>query len=102
MRRICAVALMMFFSVYFGAYSAIAKEKLVISAQFDEMPSEVQSSETFVKQLYVDEKKILTIKFLKEKRLTSLCRFICIKNSHQVLMYKRKIFRLYLINLKTC
>lgn len=67
MRRICAVALMMFFSVYFGAYSAIAKEKLVISAQFDEMPSEVQSSETFVKQLYVDEKKDFDNKISQRK-----------------------------------
>lgn len=67
MRKICAVALMMFFSVYFGAYSAIAKEKLVISAQFDEMPSEVQSSETFVKQLYVDEKKDFDNKISQRK-----------------------------------
>lgn len=67
MRRICAVALMMFFSVYFGAYSAIAREKLVISAQFDEMPSEVQSSETFVKQLYVDEKKDFDNKISQRK-----------------------------------
>lgn len=67
MRRICAVALMMFFSVYFGAYSAIAKEKLVISAQFDEMPSEVQSSETFVKQLYVVEKNDFDDKISQRK-----------------------------------
>ena len=43
--------------IYFGAYSAYAKEKLALSVPYDEMPSEIQNSETFVKQLYVQEKK---------------------------------------------
>lgn len=67
MKKTCAFALMVLFSIYAGAYSAIAKEKLIISAQFDEMPSEVQNSETFVKQLYVVEKNDFDDKISQRK-----------------------------------
>ena len=66
MKKICTYVLMAVLSIYFGAYSALAGEKLVISAQFDEMPSEIQS-DTFVKQLYVEEKKDFDRKISQKK-----------------------------------
>ena len=54
-------------SIYFGTYSALAGEKLVISAQFDEMPSEIQNSDTFVEQLYVQEKRSFDQKISQKK-----------------------------------
>ena len=59
MKKICLVAFVGFLCVYLGAYSAYAKEKLV--------PSEIQNSETFVKQLYVSEKRSFDQKISQRK-----------------------------------
>ena len=68
MRRILAVALMVVFSINFGALNVCAKEKLTLNAPYDEMPSEVQSSETFVEQLYVQEKRSFDQKISQAKK----------------------------------
>lgn len=57
MRRICLMALIGCLCVYLGAYSAYAKERLALNVPYEEMPSEIQNSEAFVKQLYVQEKQ---------------------------------------------
>lgn len=53
--------------IYFGAYSAYAKEKLALSVPYDEMPSEIQNSDTFVEQLYVQEKRSFDQKISQKK-----------------------------------
>lgn len=67
MKRICLVAFVGFLCVYLGAYSAYAKEKLALNVPYDEMPSEIQNSETFVKQLYVSEKRSFDQKISQRK-----------------------------------
>lgn len=67
MKKVCAGVFFAVFGFYFCTCGAFAKEKLFISAQLDEMPSEVQSSDTFVKQLYVGEKKDFDNKVLEKK-----------------------------------
>lgn len=66
MGKKCTFVLAMVLSIYFGVSAAYAGEKLVISAQFDEMPSEIQS-DTFVKQLYVEEKRDFDKKISQKK-----------------------------------
>ena len=57
MKKICTMALIGYLCIYLGAYSACAKERLTLNVPYDEMPSEIQNSDTFVKQLYVQEKR---------------------------------------------
>ena len=60
--------LMAFFGLCACIQGAFAKEKLTLNAPYDEMPSEIQNSDTFVEQLYVQEKKKFRPKnFAKEK-----------------------------------
>lgn len=65
--------------VYLGAYSAYAKERLALNVPYEEMPSEIQNSETFVKQLYVQEKKVFDEKISQRKN-----------NNPKVPLYKYK------------
>ena len=51
------MALVGYLCIYLGAYSACAKERLTLNVPYDEMPSEIQNSDTFIKQLYVQEKQ---------------------------------------------
>ena len=67
MKKICLVAFVGFLCVYLGAYSAYAKEKLALNVPYDAMPSEIQNSETFVKQLYVSEKRSFDQKISQRK-----------------------------------
>ena len=67
MRKICMMAFIGYLCIYLGAYSAYAKERLVLNVSYEEMPSEIQNSETFVKQLYVQEKKSFDQKISQKK-----------------------------------
>ncbi len=67
MKKISSVALVLF-CVFFGAASAMAQEKLVLSTPLDEMPSQIQDSDTFVKQLYVQEKRSFDQKISQAKK----------------------------------
>ena len=67
MKKICLMVLIGYFCIYFGAYSAFAKERLTLNVPYDEMPSEIQNSDTFLKQLYVQEKKNFDQKISQRK-----------------------------------
>lgn len=68
MKKISNAALVIIFCAFFSASSAIAQEKLVLSTPLDEMPSQVEDSDTFVKQLYVQEKRNFDQKISQAKK----------------------------------
>lgn len=68
MKKISSTALVMIFCVFFSASSVMAQEKLVLGTPLDEMPSQIEDSDTFVKQLYVQEKRSFDQKISQAKK----------------------------------
>lgn len=95
MKKTFVVVLMAFFGLCACCIQgAFAKEKLTLNAPYDEMPSEIQNSDTFVEQLYVQEKEVSTKKFRKRKTQTPKFRFINTKNSPRAPMNKKEALKL--------
>lgn len=69
MKKSYFLAVIAAFCIYSGAYSAFAQEKIALNVPYEEMPSEIQNSETFVKQLYVQEKKGFDEKISQRKNI---------------------------------
>ena len=67
MKKTFVVVLMAFFGLCACIQGAFAKEKLTLNAPYDEMPSEIQNSDTFVEQLYVQEKRSFDQKISQKK-----------------------------------
>ncbi len=67
MKKTFVVVLMAFFGLCVCIQGAFAKEKLTLNAPYDEMPSEIQNSDTFVEQLYVQEKRSFDQKISQKK-----------------------------------
>lgn len=67
MKKTFVVVLMAFFGLCACIQGTFAKEKLTLNAPYDEMPSEIQNSDTFVEQLYVQEKRSFDQKISQKK-----------------------------------
>ncbi len=69
MKRTVGFVLAVFFGMHFCICATYAQEKLSLNAPYDEMQSEIQNSETFVQQLYVQEKRSFDQKISQRKNL---------------------------------